>query len=133
MISGDISKLGQLAFSLPKFAAQAKQRILKSAAAEMLALVQEGFDTSTAPDGTKWAPLKYRVGQPLRKTGRLGNSFSARVTGETATVGTNTSYAKYHQASRPMLPEDGEPPPRWKKAIQEAVEEAVEIERKALP
>jgi phage gpG-like protein len=29
------------------------------------------FDTSTAPDGTPWRPLKYRTGKPLVLTWRL--------------------------------------------------------------
>jgi phage virion morphogenesis protein len=76
---------------------QVKARLLQAAAAEALTQVKFGFRRSEAPDGTAWAPLKHRDGMPLRDTGRLGNSFTAKVAGDHVIVGTNVVYAPYHQ------------------------------------
>jgi len=59
--------------------------------------IQQGFVTSTAPDGRPWAPLKSRVGQPLRNRGHLTNSIDYRVEGNSVDVGTNLPYAPVHQ------------------------------------
>lgn len=59
--------------------------------------VQLGFRSGTAPDGTRWAPLKFRSGQPLRDTGRLRNSIDYRASRDEVIVGTNVCYAIVHQ------------------------------------
>ncbi len=58
-----------------------------------------GFKSATAPDGSKWKPLKYREGQPLRDTGRLQSSITKRLdrTSKTLEIGTNVDYATTHQ------------------------------------
>lgn len=53
-----------------------------------------GFRKSQAPDGTPWAPITYRPGQPLLLTGRLRRSITFRAKDDQVEVGTNTAYAK---------------------------------------
>lgn len=69
--------------------------------------IQQGFVTSTAPDGTPWAPLKSRVGQPLRNRGHLMNSIDYRVDGNSVEVGTNLSYAPTHHFGAVIEPKPG--------------------------
>lgn len=55
------------------------------------------FVDSTAPDGSKWAPVK-RGGQPLRDTGtHLMNRLTAVLQGDSAVVGVPFAWAKVHQ------------------------------------
>lgn len=55
------------------------------------------FKLGTDPWGTKWAPLKYRRGQPLSDTRRLRGSITMKADQTGATIGTNVEYAPYHQ------------------------------------
>ena len=58
--------------------------------------IQLHFRNSQSPDG-KWAPLKYRSGKPLQKTGILQQSISESIHGDdTIEVGTNLIYARIH-------------------------------------
>lgn len=74
------------------------------------------FATKTAPDGSKWAPLKPSSVRGRRTpsdilvdTGRLRNSIASKVYGNTAEIGTNVFYGKFHQfgtrkmVARPFL------------------------------
>lgn len=53
--------------------------------------IQMGFRTGRSPSGAPWRPLNpfFRVGQPLRNTGRLYGSIQARRVGDAVLVGTN--------------------------------------------
>jgi phage gpG-like protein len=56
------------------------------------------FQTSRAPDGAAWAPLKHRVGKPLIKSGLLLRSISDRPpTADSVEWGSNRVYAAVHQ------------------------------------
>jgi len=55
------------------------------------------FRNSQSPYGEPWAPISYRIGQPLRDTGQLQRSISSDYGDDFATVGTNTDYAPVHQ------------------------------------
>lgn len=86
------------------------------------------FDTSTAPDGTKWAPLAARTikakqrrattGKPyrtkanpsdiLKDTFTLRDSIAYQVGAESLSVGTNIGYGAYNQPTRPFLGLDEE-------------------------
>lgn len=93
---------------------------LRVIGADVVDIVHEAFDTSRAPNGTPWAPLKgpRRHGRdtgapkPLIDTSRLRNSINYSVAGKMATVGTNVVYAPTHQwgttrvPARPFLPVD---------------------------
>lgn len=79
------------------------------------------FDTSTAPDGTKWAPLadktkkakqrRATTGKPyrtkaepsaiLKDTFTLRDSITYQVSTTTLRVGTNIEYGIYHQPEEP--------------------------------
>jgi phage gpG-like protein len=108
---------------------ETKATMLKLAAAEALKLVQLGFRKGVDPYGKPWAPLKRRNGKPLRDTGRLANSFTARPTAEGFVVGTNTDYAPHHQWGAPkagieqrgMVPQPTLSEP-WAKSIGRVLE-----------
>lgn len=56
--------------------------------------VKQNFIAGGRP--TKWAPLKYRKGQPLRDKGMLANSISGQVSNGKGYVTTNVEYAGTH-------------------------------------
>lgn len=66
----------------------------------MVSDIKSRFATGTDPAGRKWRPLKHprpRGGnQPLRDTGMLMNSFTARVEPTAVVVGTNRAGAALH-------------------------------------
>ncbi len=69
------------------------------------------FATSTAPDGTPWAPLVLRRGKPLYDTGKLALSVTAgatkTMTGHGLTYGTNNEIAHVHQDGMTIRPKKG--------------------------
>ena len=60
-------------------------------------VVQNNFANEKNKNGSKWKPLKYRKGRPLRDTSRLWNSIKWAASKFQAKVFTNVGYAKYHQ------------------------------------
>lgn len=55
------------------------------------------FATSTAPDGSAWAPVK-RGGKPLvGETRALSTNIVKRVTGDSLEIGSPLEYAAFHQ------------------------------------
>ncbi|WP_298079769.1 phage virion morphogenesis protein [uncultured Cardiobacterium sp.] len=62
------------------------------------------FENSEAPDGSIWEDLKVRAGKPLMDTGRLYQSVVAHVANDSLQVGTNVSYAPYHQFGTERIP-----------------------------
>ena len=66
--------------------------------------VQMGFHTGADPYGRPWKPLTSRQGQPLRDTGRLMNSVTCQVQGNTVVIGTNVKYAPPHQFGATIVP-----------------------------
>nr|DAS07641.1 MAG TPA: virion morphogenesis protein [Bacteriophage sp.] len=62
------------------------------------------FENSEAPDGSIWEDLKVRDGKPLMDTGRLYQSVVAHVANDSLQVGTNVSYAPYHQFGTEHIP-----------------------------
>jgi phage gpG-like protein len=95
-IRGDFEKLRNLKRKVGDPGAF-RERVLKAAAAEARTQIALEFRQSVDPSGQPWAPLKHRRGQPLRLTGRLANSFTSEVTAKGFRVGTNVSYAVFHQ------------------------------------
>jgi phage virion morphogenesis protein len=87
----------------------------------LLRKTRQRFDTSTAPDGTKWAPLAARTikakqrrattGKPyrtkadpsaiLKDTFTLRDSITYQVSSNALQVGTNIEYGIYHQSEEP--------------------------------
>ncbi len=97
-IRGDFGELNELRRRIRRAASGSlKERVLKAAAAEARTQVALGFRESVDPDGQPWAALKSRRGQILRKTERLANSFTTTVTANGFRVGTNVTYAVFHQ------------------------------------
>jgi phage gpG-like protein len=75
-----------------------KQQLLQSAADESVHLVKMGFRLESDPEGQPWTPLKSRRGgMPLRKTGRMANSFTAKALPNGFLVGSNVTYTIFHQ------------------------------------
>ena len=64
---------------------------------------EESFDKQASPFGEKWKPnapktlQKKRGNKILIQSGLLSQSFTQKVTGSSAQVGTNKSYAAIHQ------------------------------------
>ena len=100
-VKGDFAKLGNLQKEIAKLGASGPgslyERMCRAAAAEALTQVQLEFKRSVDPNGKPWKPLKHRDGMPLRDTGRLNNSFTAQPTARGFAIGTNVTYAIYHQ------------------------------------
>ncbi len=148
-IRGDYRALNRIQVQLGKLGKNIQARLSKVLMQEALDLVDEGFATSTAPDGTPWKRLVLRNGQPLRDTRRLQSSFTGTASARGFRIGTNVMYAPTHQEgrtirpreakmlrwktggrfyaahqvtipSRPMLPEGSRLPPRWRTAFHEA-------------
>lgn len=76
-------------------------RVPRDARAELakaaLELVRDSFGAAASPEGAPWAPLKYRKGRPLVKTGRLLRSVRARAIGDGVLVTVGAPYAAVHQ------------------------------------
>jgi phage gpG-like protein len=153
--SGDFAKLEQLARNFEKLGADGRKVVAKACAAEAATLTSETFQAHKAPDGTAWAPLKLRGGEPLRDTGRLFASLTPTLTADGFKVGTNVVYAAIQQhggtvrakqakqlfskklgkgfgkavtiPARPFLPESNKLPASWEKRLEEAAEDAVEL------
>lgn len=78
--------------------------------------IQMGFRTSKTPEGRPWQRLNpyFRVGQPLRNTGRLYGSVQAQRRGDAVYVGTNLrtpdgrhSLGAIHQFGAVVTPKEG--------------------------
>lgn len=72
--------------------------------------IKLGFRMGVSPYGVKWKPLNpaYRVGQPLRDTGRLQRSIGYQVHSNAVDVGTNVRYAAVHQFGRTIRPREAQ-------------------------
>lgn len=107
------------------------RKVNKAIAGTALELVHEGIEAAADPYGRSWAPLKERVGEPLRDTGRLYNSLSIRPAGGGFTLQTNVAYAAYHQLGtkriprRPYFPDGRGVPGKWRKEFFAAAQEVL--------
>jgi len=66
--------------------------------------IKMGFKRGVSPNGSGWAPLKARSGQPLRDTGRLMNSTAYKASKDKVFIGTNVFYAATHQFGATIKP-----------------------------
>lgn len=79
--------------------------VLTVAAADTKTLIDDAFDGSHSPDGTRWAPLSARTvakrrrgsDKPLVDTEILRNSVTTTARGVVLSFGTNVLYARPHQ------------------------------------
>ena len=92
-------------------------------------LIERGFETHTAPDGTPWAPRKGSETNPLLdRSGALKSGFSVTVADGFIIVSNPVSYfdavqyGSVKQPARPMVPVNELPEP-WQRAIDAAVSE----------
>lgn len=94
-------------------------------------LAKQGFETSTAPNGQRWKPLKYRKGKPLVLTGQL-SKFGYRVTKGGFILLAGAEYFVHHQhgapannlPARPMVP-NGSTWGKWAGPMVRAAEVAL--------
>lgn len=80
------------------------RQILEPVARKIIAFIQLGFKVSTSPYGEKWAPLRFRNGQPLRDNKLLQNSFVPRYGQDFVEIGTNRVGARVHQFGATIVP-----------------------------
>lgn len=76
---------------------QSKEKILGRIGGFMREKMVLCFRDSQDPYGNQWLPLKYRNGKPLLDTGRLRNSITYKISGNSVQAGTNVDYAAVHQ------------------------------------
>lgn len=80
-----------------------KTPLLRRIANTMQNTIEESFDKQASPFGEKWKPNvpktlhKKRGNKILIQSGLLSQSFTQKVTGSSAQVGTNKEYAAIHQ------------------------------------
>ncbi|WP_297814063.1 phage virion morphogenesis protein [uncultured Helicobacter sp.] len=80
-----------------------KTPLLRRIANTLQNITEESFDKQASPFGEKWKPnspktlQKKRGNKILIQSGLLSQSFTQKVTGSSAQVGTNKSYAAIHQ------------------------------------
>lgn len=134
-LSGDFAGLQALAQKLA--ALPGKRRDLAEAVAEeALYLVQEGFGASTDPYGADWAPKADGSKCNLVATCDLRRGWHRKsLSADQTTIGPSVDYGKWHQSgthhegggikmvARKMVPDDGDIPPEWEQAIEEAAAE----------
>jgi phage gpG-like protein len=73
------------------------QPLFKQLQVLAVADTRDNFQTSSDPDGSPWAPLKYRQGKPLLDKGLLRASIQSAVTPAGLTLFTNRPGAAAHQ------------------------------------
>lgn len=80
-----------------------KTPLLRRIANTIQNVTEESFDKQASPFGEKWKPNAPKTLQNKRgnkiliQSGLLSQSFTQKVTGSSAQVGTNKSYAAIHQ------------------------------------
>lgn len=80
-----------------------KTPLLRRVANTLQNATEESFDKQASPFGEKWKPnapktlQKKRGNKILIQSGLLSQSFTQKVTGSSAQVGTNKEYAAIHQ------------------------------------
>jgi phage gpG-like protein len=105
-LTGDFDKLTALVQRLQSLG-PAKAALLKQLAEEAHTQVSEGFAAGRAPDGSSWAPLQSRAGQPLLDTGRLRSSITYAIMESGFSLGTAVVYAPVHQFGATIRPKNG--------------------------
>lgn len=58
---------------------------------------QRRFAEGRAPDGTPWAPLKYRQGRPLLDTGTMRDQIASEVGPDYVEIVATAKQARWHQ------------------------------------
>lgn len=99
-VRGDFGELQRLSFAFGGLGSiEFRLGLATNLAEESRTQVIFGFRNSVDPYGNPWKPLRSRDGQPLRDSGRLQNSVSARphVTERGFTISTGVKYAAVHQ------------------------------------
>jgi phage gpG-like protein len=136
-VPSGVQLLEKLAKGLKKLPRVGQREVSNELAEEMEALVLMGFEGSHDPEGKAWAPLKYRDGQPLRKTssgGLMGSIAGRAFFGRFVRLGTPKNYAAFHNSPDPresnlprrqFLPDPGEVPDAWAATIEETADDAL--------
>ena len=78
--------------------------VFRTVGSVLVRKINLGFKLGIDPFGNPWTKLKLRKGQPLRDTGRLQRSITAKADAKGVTVGTNVAYARTHQFGATIEP-----------------------------
>lgn len=119
-------RLEQLTFA--SFLSAVKREV----AAGVLRLLAGEFRGSVDPYGNAWAPLKWRKGKPLVKTGTMRDTLTAYPTASGVRIMAGVDYAIYHQQgtarmpARKILPSGSLPGP-WVSVINAAYTKAARL------
>lgn len=107
-ITGDFGKLGALGDRIKRFGSSETLRTVSTGMRdETLDLISDGFDSESAPDGSKWAPRAIPERTPINfRRGRLRTSFKTkRLNSKGFKVGSTAKHAKWAQEGRgPVKP-----------------------------
>lgn len=97
-VSGDFTALAELAAKIRQISgAGFREPMAQRLGAAAISEIRREFDEGRDPYGVPWKPPVLRQGEPLRDSGRLNNSFAARVTPDGFSVGSNVRYLGVHQ------------------------------------
>lgn len=97
-LTGGDANLQRLLRTLKKIGSTAAMSALAGRLApQARALVTTTFEQSASPDGVPWAPLRYRKGQPLVRSGKLKASIKVMSNSKGFVVYTKAPYAAVHQ------------------------------------
>lgn len=144
---GDLDAMGALAARLDELA-KIPSRVARAVAADLEALIEEGYARGRDPYGEPWAPLKKRTllkhrPPPLTHYGLMREDTHARPRGGAGVVLSAPFPAAIHMTgagtpsdsdpgeqwgmhARPMFPDRDELPPKWRETIDRRVREAFE-------
>lgn len=132
-VTGDFDKLAKLHKGLEKLGREGYRMALQLAAGRVSRLVERGFDTGTAPDGSRWKPNQAGTQTLVGRNGWLReDARSVAATPYGLKASSDLPYANAHLHGyaprnlqpRPYLPQPdfASLPPKWKGAITGGVE-----------
>lgn len=88
--------------------AAAPKEMLQAIGRSVVTRIRLGFKTGRSPQGARWAPLKWRLGQPLRDKGHLQASVVANPpTADGIEIGTNKVQARLQHFGGEVVPKNG--------------------------
>jgi len=132
-ITGDIARLVEWQRKVAEAKSVALSRLTKNVGETLISLVRDGFEGEHDPYGGAWAPLKVREGAILQDTGALRNGWHrSGNSNSSVTIAPSVDYADYHQdgtskmVARPMVPNDGDLPPKWSEEIKATAQDVLD-------
>lgn len=94
--------------------------VSENLADETISLVRDGMNRGVDPYGRGYAPLKFRAGQPLQKTGGMLAAWNRQHANRTSFKISNAkNYSGYHQHGTGIYGKNGAPiTPKSKKSLR---------------